>query len=40
MKPYRYRETYGTMHDNYDTWDTQIKYAKKNNMVQRDVDVA
>ena len=27
-KPYRYRETYGTMNDNYDTWDTQIKYRK------------
>ena len=29
-KPYRYRETYGTMNDNYDTWDTQIKYKKQN----------
>ena len=27
------------MHDNYDTWDTQIKYLK-NAMAQRDVDVA
>ena len=26
-KPYRSRETYGTMNDKYDTWDTQIKYA-------------
>ena len=29
-KPYRYRETYGTMNDKYDTWDTQIKYKKQN----------
>lgn len=27
-KPYRSRETYGTMNDHYDTWDTQIKYRK------------
>jgi hypothetical protein len=40
MKPYRYRESYGTMNDIYDTWNTQVKYLKKNNMAQRDVDVA
>ena len=42
-KPYRYRETYGTMHDNYDTWDTQVKYGKQHlmqNMVDEHPDVA
>ena len=27
-KPHRSRETYGTMNEKYDTWDTQIKYTK------------
>ena len=27
-QPHRSRETYGTMNDKYDTWDTQIKYRK------------